>query len=382
MIEFRENKGAEHSTHQIFINGVSKDGAIIYGSHDTHTGEYLFHVHLRDKNLARQFLAYSLSEIPPFQYLVSNIVTNDLKLIDYFTIYRESDKDTGNLVYILTFHSQPNLAKWPYSFSFAAYCELMERAIIEQFPDASFQATNNNFSEFEYLTSFQVSLNLSSMRSPLANEIEAYSIILQRLDYEVTSVLLAQQRNNSVVEIFNFPEAVSVPCEQYLLYFVDFLKGLGVEATADLQHEAGQVLFAVTPTDKTEALDKIHTALRMYLQLAASPINDAHDPEDEIAIQRLLANVDHLKSQLRLSYMMVRTQEATIQAQQVTIENQQRILSGKVLLDSLKTDTPKPEDKEEVIDGILALGKYEDKGVIVNFGEVYRRLKQLFKKEE
>lgn len=205
---------------------------------------------------------------------------------------------------------------------------------------------------------------------------------MRRVHSKAIAALLLNQRSKSVVETFDFPEAVRIPCEQYLLYFVDFLKGLGVEATADIKHEAGQVLFSVTPANKDEALDKIHTALRAYLQLASSPIDGSPDPENEMAIQGLLANIDHLKSQLRLSYMMVRAQETTIRAQQVTISNQQRILSGEVLLDSLNASAPKPEDKEEVIDGILALGKYEDKGVPVNLGEVYRRLKQLFKKGE
>jgi hypothetical protein len=36
------------------------------------------------------------------------------------------------------------------------------------------------------------------------------------------------------VTFFDFPEPVKVPCQQYLLYFVQFLKDVGVEATAEL----------------------------------------------------------------------------------------------------------------------------------------------------
>ena len=48
---------------------------------------------------------------------------------------------------------------------------------------------------------------------------------------------------------FEFPDAVRVPCEQYLLYFAQFLRDLGVEASSELRHEVGMVLFSVTPTD-------------------------------------------------------------------------------------------------------------------------------------
>lgn len=234
-------------------------------------------------------------------------------------------------------------------------------------------------------TAIYLELPVEDVKTTVLDMLRKHKQGLRTLHELCEASLMSKLRQESVVMHFDFPEEVRVACEQYLLYFVNFLKGLGVEATADLQHsEAGRVLFAVTPADKAEALDKIHTALKTYLQLASSPISGSPDPENEFAIQGLLANVDHLKSQLRLSYLMVRAQETTIQAQQVTIANQQRILSGEVLLDSLKTDAPQPksEDKEEeVIDGILSLGKYEDKGVTVNLGEVYRRLKRLFKKE-
>jgi hypothetical protein len=182
---------------------------------------------------------------------------------------------------------------------------------------------------------------------------------------------------------FDFPEEVRTPCEQYLIYFVQFLKDLGVEATADIQHKAGKVLFAVTPTDKNQALDKIRAALETYLRLASSPVGSSSDPEDEMAVQRLLANLDHLKSQLRLSYMMVRTQEITIQAQQYTIASQHRTMSGQILLDSLKDVTPKSkeDDTEEILRGMLEITKYKGKGFSVNFPEIFRQLRERFKKE-
>lgn len=233
-------------------------------------------------------------------------------------------------------------------------------------------------------TNIGVSFIVKNTDTIIETEAHEHAAILSHLHELTKTSLLAKLSSESVVMQFDFPEEVRVPCEQYLLYFVQFLKDLGVEATADLQHEAGQVMFAVTPTNKDEALDKIHIALKTYLQLASSPFDSSSDPEDEIAIQRCLASIDYLKSQLRLSYMMVRTQEATIQAQEATIVRQQRALTGQVLLDSLKDVTPhsKAHDEEEVIDGILTLGQYDNKGLKVNLAEIYRRLKQLFKNKE
>jgi hypothetical protein len=157
-----------------------------------------------------------------------------------------------------------------------------------------------------------------------------------------------------------------------------------LEATAELRHEAEQVLFAVTPTNKEEALDKIRAALETYLQLPANPMSDALNIEQEIAVQRLAANIDHLKGQLRLAHAMIQAKDATIQAHQLTIRQQQHLLSGEIIIESMKNVTPKPEerDKEDVLGGIAEITRYQGKGFNVNLPEIYRRLRRLFNKEE
>jgi hypothetical protein len=79
--------------------------------------------------------------------------------------------------------------------------------------------------------------------------------------------LATRARSDSLVALFEFAPEVRIPCEQYLLYFVEFLKDLGVEAQADLSHDAGRVLFSVTPRSGREALDRIKEALEAYLSL-------------------------------------------------------------------------------------------------------------------
>jgi hypothetical protein len=270
---------------------------------------------------------------------------------------------------------------WKRLWSFSEYIEEFSR-IVDRDNPLNIREQSNRIRLTE--DGLSVSLPESSPSAIIEAEVFKYSGILQSIHESVEASLISKLREDSVVMSFDFPKEVSVACEQYLLYFIQFLKDLGVEASADIQHEAGQVLFAVTPKNKDEALDKIYTALKTYIQIASSPIGGSPDSEDEMAIQRHLANIDHLKSQLRLSYMMVRTQEATIQAQQVTIVNQQRILSGEVLMDSIKNVTPKPEDKdtEEVLGGMAEITKYEGKGFNLNLPEAYRQLRRLFSEKK
>lgn len=184
----------------------------------------------------------------------------------------------------------------------------------------------------------------------------------------------------SVAVLFDFPEEVRVPCEQYLLYFGQFLRDLGVQSTSDLSHEAGQVLFTVTPTDSHTALDKVRAALNVYLRLPSSPVSDAGD--DEIAVQRLESTVLRLQGDLRLASAELQAKNMTIQAQQLIIQTQKGLLNGEFVFDSIKDVTPSADDKEKLLGGIVALATYKEKGVEVNLAELYRKLKGVFKNKE
>jgi hypothetical protein len=188
----------------------------------------------------------------------------------------------------------------------------------------------------------------------------------------------AATSSNSIVKPFDFPEEVAVACEQYLLYFTQFLRDLGVNATSDIKHEAGQVLFTVTPSNEKEALDKVRTALDVYLHLPASPVSN--DMSNEIALQRLESQVLRFQSDLRLAAAELQAKNATIEAQQLTINVQKALLNGEILLDSVKNVTPKETDDERVefLRRTIILTKYNEKGVELHWARMWRQLKDLF----
>jgi archaellum biogenesis ATPase FlaH len=162
------------------------------------------------------------------------------------------------------------------------------------------------------------------------------------------------------------------------LYFAKFLKDLGVEAETALTNEAGHVLFTVTPVDETQALDNVRSALDVYLRLPSSPISDVTN--ESIAVQRLEANILRLRSDLKLAAAELQAKNTTIEAQRLIIDVKDAMLSGEILVGSVKDVTPHREDKEQLIDGLVALSTYENKGVEIYLGEVLRRLKKLFNK--
>lgn len=208
---------------------------------------------------------------------------------------------------------------------------------------------------------------------------------------------LSKDNTNSLETRFsNFPEEVRIPCEQYLLYFSEFLRDLGISATTDIRHEAGEVLFSVTPTDPDQALDKIRVALEIFLNLPKSEIVITPDEEFEIAMLKAKANIDHFNSQLSLAKAEIRVKEREIQALEATLETkdisieflreklnqQKRLLEGEIAEGIIDIEPkPKKEDKVEFLDGVFAITQIEEKGFRVNLAQLYRKLRIYLKGE-
>ena len=200
--------------------------------------------------------------------------------------------------------------------------------------------------------------------------------ILDRIERSLTRVIerafaIAVTRNPAaVVAVFEFPPTVASACQQYLLHFAEFLRDVGVEASADLHHEAGKVLFTVTPARQTTALIAIRQALDIYLRLPAAVLEGVPATlADQIATDKLQMNIHHFKAQLVSASMMLRLQEATISAQQCTIEAQQRLIAG---ANNLQIE------RESLIPGVVDVVPVESNGIRVDLPELLRKIKKLF----
>jgi len=177
---------------------------------------------------------------------------------------------------------------------------------------------------------------------------------------------IVQPGSNESLRIeFDFPKEVRTSCKQYLVYFSEFLRDLGVNVQSEIADSAGRTLLAVSPLDSRDALNRIAEALHLYLRLPGNPVATVGATND-IPQQKLAANVDHLRSQLRLAY-------ALVQAQQTTIQSQEQIISGEIVAEAVTA-----EDKVELFGNIVALTKYEGAGFQINIPEIFRRVAALF----
>jgi hypothetical protein len=203
---------------------------------------------------------------------------------------------------------------------------------------------------------------------------EALDMVRGQLDVIFRRALKAAASRvpTTVLRVFDFPPDVASACEQYLIHFGEFLRDMGVGVVADLRHEAGSVLFSVTPNSREVALDAIRVALDVYLRLPGMELEGtAEQLEDQIAAERLVMNIYHLKAQLTSASLILRLQGATIEAQQCTIDAQKALIQAQPY-------GAKTNDSEPVIDGVLDIIPIEATGIRVNLPAMWRRVKSLF----
>ncbi|MCF4968443.1 hypothetical protein [Nostoc sp. CMAA1605] len=246
-----------------------------------------------------------------------------------------------------------------------------------------------HLSDFKYehwydddiLNGFAVSFKIQNQSLPIQVELEALLSVLEQVHEQTVTNLSLKAESNAVIVKFNFPDEVKVACEQYLLYFVQFLHDIGIEATAELKEKAESVLFSVIPKNKEEALENIKTALGIYLRLPSNPtLNAVTFSEPNIEVQRLVANIYHLQSQLTLASAVIQQKEQFIQQQQSLI--QQQLLSGQILVQSIQDNKDEKEDKESIVGDVVSVKKFDWEFIELDLPTLIRRLKKTFKRNK
>ncbi len=187
-----------------------------------------------------------------------------------------------------------------------------------------------------------------------------------------------EENGKSLATYFSFPEDVKTACEQYLLYFGSFLRDVGINASVEIKEEADRVLFAVTPADSHEALDRIRQVLDLYLGLPTVTFETTDEKEYRLETQRLDAQVMFYKSQLMLAKATIEQKDAAIGLLKDRVVLQGQMIEGRLLPEPRQKEQP---EKEENLGGAIEIKKYEGKGFNVNLPKLFRDVRDFFKKE-
>lgn len=184
---------------------------------------------------------------------------------------------------------------------------------------------------------------------------------------------------DTLIRLFDFPAPIRTACEQYLLYFTQFLQDLGISAETDIRHRAGRVLFSITPRDGSEALGRIRDALEIFLELPSiKNFDDEIGYDADIAVRQLQAQLLHFKGQLALAGAVLQAKNATIE--QLSLSNaryRELLVTSEEVERVTKSLLEKPESQEEpLLGGILTVTEYQGPGFKLDLAALLRRLKR------
>lgn len=221
-------------------------------------------------------------------------------------------------------------------------------------------------------------ISVSLPRSAVVADIFGLSDAIYEMAEEVERNLSHENALDSILLRFEFPSAIRTACEQYLLYFVQFLRDLGIDSDTQVREEATGTLFTVTPSDEKTALDAIRRALALYLRLPDAPINFDWDLNQDVAVTQLGANVHHLKAQLLLNRAVLQAKDATIAALEAQADALKTKLDLVQYVDGKTIAVSPSSETESIIPGVLAVKKFDWKFLQVDVPELLRKLKRRF----
>ncbi len=336
----------------LFLDGtpVAKKDRYFISERDDGT-----HISIYDESLSDKIVTLNLNALPPsinsIQIWVPENGTDFVRDVEFTKIADHWESSVK-----LSFDTE----KWRRTWSVTDFCETLLETATEQ----GFRHKTD-----EEFYSNGVTVFLSVHQADLISTLIEKTISEWRsLEAKVLSKLL----DGGLVMTFDIPEEIRTPCEQYLLYFGQFLRDLGVKADTSITHLAGKTILTTRPVSKDDALDKIREALDAYLSLPSQH----PDPNGDMPIEAygLMANIQHLQSQLNLSKAVVQAQDATIAAQQAAI------FSWKIPAKNAPLTDQRPE---KILGGVVTLGSTEPKyGLSISWAELLRKLRRLFKKSE
>lgn len=367
MIEIKKSARASVSDHIIVIDKQELPSSDVF-----ETKKATWFAMIGAPHDSRQLFPFRLSDI---EKSVSQIIASLDEQVDrwlrltsatlvFETLPAESSYQNTRFVFT------PDFNNWASPFSASAYIDAFRAAAKDS------ELADHVTFESDITNGFNLNVFLKDKDWTFQTLIRETISPIKLLSNIAAKEALRNVRNNSLVTWFNFPAPIKASCEQYLIYFLQFLEDLGIKANSEIKEDAGRVLFSVTPVDGPSALGKIKEALEVYLDLPRNQeFNAAVDEFSNIAVSQLKANVFFLKSQLSLAHAMLEAKNATIDALKLSVFRQQQMLTGSNPSQDVQPDE---KDCEPILGDTVHLTKYEGKFLKVDLPTILRRLKRSF----
>ena len=210
--------------------------------------------------------------------------------------------------YFNNFHSYIN--GYELKFNFPKDCGLLA---------SDFNINGGNTPDCDVFTTFINDYGSFTLKNFLNRCIE----IFKKANSEVLEKYQSSLTSYSLTERFNFPPEVKTACEQYLLYFAEFLKDVGIKVSTNISKEGQDTIFSVIPEDEKEALANIRQLLELYIRFPDSDIINQYQPGSELdfPVEKLIFQVKHLENQIQILNLENRTKALELRNKENEVDN-------------------------------------------------------------
>lgn len=172
---------------------------------------------------------------------------------------------------------------------------------------------------------------------------EKIDCIYEKSIQELAEEMLEENISPETITLkFNFPRHFKALCKQYLSYFDKFLLENGVSCELSLIDKNDITYMTIKVDESTININDLREALAAYFSLPVLAGDNIIFDSQNIKIQQLIANIEHLKSQLRLAKLTISQYENLPSSRPVEY----------VVIDSLEK-----ESAIELYDGLIKVNK-------------------------
>ena len=177
--------------------------------------------------------------------------------------------------------------------------------------------------------------------------------------------------------VFSFPEDYKFICCQYLMWFGEFLSGLGIQAEVSTKDEGGGYIVFSTAFENNEILmSKVESLFYEYICLPYCdylPSNDSSaSVEEKLVRNTLLAQVEHFKSQILLKDSIIEVKNIAIDMLKGDIRSlEESNEEKKILIDGLSNS-----NEISILNGAVKFGDIKKFGITFSpkkFGRLFKK---------
>lgn len=324
-------------------------------------------VYIRDESLRYEIINVELERILKYCFLIEVDSQIESGLSCERGLYLEIERDEKTGTIDATYEIGIEFEKWDESFSILAFSnELADLTELDSNETIEYYRSDDDFVSNGFGFKFK-NLNPSRTISSFTNETASL----------VKSLISAAKKNlknkgNKVLIELKLEQEVRSPCEQYLMYFSQFLEDLGIQAKSEISHHDELTIFSVIPDNKEHALSVIADCLASYLSLSTEleVSNDMVVPKD-IALMQLEANIMHLRSQLILVNSIIEAKDTSIENLKLTNEQYK-----------MSTPPASPNNQESLVGDLVKVKEYQGKLISIDTPKILKNLKRILSRKE